>query len=142
MQAIQKQAEKQGYEVYNFFGRGNSANDRCFKICNKFDIYFHVLISRLFDKQGFGCKHATKKLIKKLDEINPDIIQLHNIHGYYINIEVLFKYLKRCNAKIIWTLHDCWIFTGHCTHFTYIDCIKWQKKCETCPQKKSYPKKI
>lgn len=111
MQAIQKNAEKEGYEVFNFFGRGKPANNRCFKICNKIDVFLHVLTSRLFDRQGYGCKHSTKQLIKKLKEINPDVIQLHNLHGYYINIEILFKYLKNCNSKIVWTLHDCWSFT-------------------------------
>lgn len=118
MQSIKNIAEKNGYEVYNFFGRGKAMCHRTYKICNSLDIYLHVLKSRLFDKQGFGCKRATKKLIKKIDEIKPDIIQLHNIHGYYLNIKILFEYLKTSNAKIIWTLHDCWCFTRTlCTFF-------------------------
>ena len=142
MVGIQQQAEKDGYEVYNFFGRGKPANDRCFKICNKLDIYWHLFISRLFDMQGHGCKHATKKLVKQLRQINPDVIQLHNLHGYYINIKILFDYLENCNAKIVWTLHDCWTFTGHCTHFTFVNCDKWKKQCINCPQKNEYPKSI
>lgn len=142
MVGIQQQAEKDGYEVYNFFGRGKPANDRCFKICNKLDIYWHLFISRLFDMQGHGCKNATRKLIKKLKEIKPDVIQLHNLHGYYINIKILFDYLEKCNVKIVWTLHDCWPFTGHCTHFSFVNCNKWKKQCDKCPQRKEYPKSI
>ena len=142
MVGIQQQAEEDGFEVYNFFGRGKPANDRCFKICNKLDIYWHLLISRLFDMQGHGCKHATKKLVKQLRQINPDVIQLHNLHGYYINIKILFDYLENCNAKIVWTLHDCWTFTGHCTYFTYANCKKWEEQCKKCPNKREYPKSI
>lgn len=142
MQQIQEEAENSGYDVYNFFGRGKRANVRCIKICNKLDIFYHVLITRLFDRHGYGCKYATKRLVKKLKQINPDIIQLHNIHGYYINLKILFKYLKTCNAKIVWTLHDCWSFTGHCPHFTYVNCTKWKKECKKCPQKDTYPKSL
>lgn len=140
MNQIQEEAQNQGWEVYSFYGRGNPANDRCIKIGNKLDVLFHVLITRLFNKHGHGSKKATKKLIKQIEEINPDVIQLHNIHGYYIHIKTLFNYLKKCNKKIMWTLHDCWAFTGHCSHFTYPKCDKWKKGCGKCIRRKDYPK--
>ena len=142
MTQIQKEAEKQGWETYSFYGRGKPANDKCFKIGNKLDVLFHVFLTRVFDKHGHGSKGATKKLIKRLEEINPDVIQLHNIHGYYLNIEILFDYLRKCNKKIIWTLHDCWAFTGHCTHFSYPKCEKWKKGCSECARKREYPGSI
>ena len=80
--------------------------------------------------------------IKKNKEIKPDIIHLHNIHGYYINIELLFNYLKKNNIKVIWTLHDCWSFTGHCSYFDMVKCEKWKTECKNCPQKQSYPKSL
>ena len=103
-------------------------------------IYFHVFLARL-GFNGHGSYFATKKLIKKIKEINPDVIHLHNIHGYYLNLKVLFKYLKNeYKGKIVWTLHDCWAFTGHCSHFTLAKCNKWKKECYDCPQLHSYPK--
>ncbi len=137
---LAKEAEKNGFETYCFFGRGNkNSNINCEKIGNKISIYFHVLLARL-GFNGYGSYFATKKLVKKLKNINPDIIQLHNIHGYYINLKVLFKYLKNeYKGKIVWTLHDCWAFTGHCSYFLCVGCNKWQNECYKCPQLKEYP---
>jgi putative colanic acid biosynthesis glycosyltransferase len=77
-----------------------------------------------------------------VEEINPDIIHLHNIHGYYLNIEVLFDFLKSFDKPVVWTLHDCWAFTGHCSHFTYAKCERWKTGCYSCPEKKSYPRSV
>lgn len=139
MTQIQKNAMNNGWEAYSFFGRGKPANEYCYKICNKIDILWSVFLTRFFDRHGHGCKRATKKLIRRIEEINPDVIQLHNIHGYYLNIPILFKYLKKCNKKIVWTLHDCWAFTGHCSYFTMINCNNWKEQCKDCKQKNSYP---
>lgn len=142
MQQIQQEAINQGWEAYSFFGRGNPSNKFCYKIGNKLDVLFHVLITRLFNLHGHASKRATRKMIKQIEKIDPDVIQLHNIHGYYLNIEILFKYLKTCNKKIIWTLHDCWAFTGHCVYFTMARCDKWKTECNNCSQKKEYPKTL
>ena len=138
-----KHASKEGFETYCFYGRGNAKKDiNCIKIGNNFSILFHVFLGRL-GFNGHGSYFATKKLIKKLKEINPDIIHLHNIHGYYINLKVLFNYLKNeYKGKIIWMLHDCFAFTGYCSYFSLVSCDKWQKQCYKCPQKSMYPKEI
>lgn len=131
---------EQGHESKTAYGRGEANNcSDTIKIGNKFDFYIHALKTRILDKQGFGSKKSTKEFIKKMEEYNPDIIHLHNIHGYYINIEILFNFLKQYNKPMIWTLHDCWTFTGHCSHYEYAKCYKWQTHCENCPEKKSYP---
>jgi len=109
------------------------------KTGNKFDWILHVLLSRFFDMHGFGSKQATKKLVQEIELINPDIIHLHNIHGYYLNIGVLFQYLKKRNTPVVWTFHDCWPFTGHCSYFDYVQCDKWQTGCKSCPNLKGYP---
>lgn len=141
MEQIQKKAEEDGWETYSFFGRGKPSNSKCYKIGNKFSIMYDVFLTRILDKHGHGNKKVTRKLIKKIKEIDPDVIQLHNIHGYYINIQILFNYLKKCNKKIVWTLHDCWAFTGHCAHFTFPKCDKWKEGCQgKCLRKKDYPK--
>ena len=109
------------------------------RVGSKLDFYWHALITRIFDRHGFGSIRATKKLIKKINVIKPDIIHIHNIHGYYLNIEVLFNYLAAAQIPVVWTLHDCWSLTGHCDHFEHVECNKWQTGCHTCPQKKLYP---
>lgn len=134
---------EQGYESYIAYGRDLSKNcTSVIKIGTEIDNYTHVAKTRIFDKHGFGSKRATEDFIIKVKELDPDIIHLHNIHGYYINVEILFDYLKEANKPVVWTLHDCWSFTGHCSHFDYIGCEKWKSGCYKCPQKKQYPKSI
>ena len=142
---LYKAANNDGHECCIAYGRGEAPKGfNTIKIGNKIDIYFHVLKARLFDASGFGSKHATKKFIKRIEEFKPDIIHLHNIHGYYINVEILFNYLKQHpEIKKIWTLHDCWSFTGHCAYYTYAQCNKWQICCNgDCLNKNQYPKTI
>lgn len=130
----------QGHESYIAYGRGEAKNcENAIKIGSKLDNYLHVAQTRLFDRHGWGSYWATKKFIKQIQELNPDVIHLHNIHGYYINIKVLFDYLKKTNKPVVWTLHDCWAFTGHCSYFDYIECNKWQEECMKCKHKNEYP---
>lgn len=137
---IYKLLEKQGHECKIAYGRGNSPKGiKTIKIGSKVDTYTHVAKTRIFDEHGFGSIKATKDFIKEVKVYNPDVIHLHNIHGYYINVELLFNYLKELNIPVIWTLHDCWSFTGHCSNFDYICCAKWKTRCNNCPQKKIYP---
>ena len=99
----------------------------------------HALKTRITDKHGLGSKFDTKKLIKKIQEYDPDIIHLHNIHGYYLNYKMLFEFLANYNKPIVWTLHDCWPFTGHCAYFDFIQCDKWKNLCNKCQLKNDYP---
>ncbi|WP_282050983.1 glycosyltransferase [Maribacter aquivivus] len=115
-------------------------NNSTYQIGTKFDYYLHILNTRIFDKHGLGSKKATKEFLKKLKNSKPDLIHLHNIHGYYINYELLFQFVKDTNIPVVWTLHDCWSFTGHCTHFEYIDCEKYKTACTKCPLTYTYPK--
>lgn len=140
---LYKILEEQGHECVIAYGRGTAPEGiKTIKIGTNFDNYMHVAKTRLLDKHGFGSTRATKEFIKKVEEYDPDVIHLHNIHGYYINIEILFDYLKRVNKKVVWTLHDCWTFTGHCAYFDYVGCSKWKIGCKKCPQKKQYPNSI
>ena len=138
---IQRKANDNGFETISFYGRRKGFKDlKCEKIGNPISFWIHVFINTIFDKQGYGSYFYTKKLVKRLRQENPDIIHLHNIHGYYLNIPVLFKYLKKeYKGKLFWTFHDCWPFTGHCPYFTAVSCNKWQKQCLNCPNKKNYP---
>jgi putative colanic acid biosynthesis glycosyltransferase len=130
----------QGHESYIAYGRDHPRNcDAPIRIGNRFANYAHYASTKFFDKHGFGTRYYTRVFVKQVEYLNPDVIHLHNIHGYYINIEILFGYLKKANKPVFWTLHDCWAFTGHCAHFDYINCNKWKTSCFNCPQKDRYP---
>ncbi len=131
-----------GWECVVAYGRGKSANENFYKFTSDKSVYYHALKSRITDKSGFYSKRDTKKLIRKIEEYAPDVIHLHNLHGYYINVELLFNFLKSYNKPVVWTLHDCWSFTGHCVHFGLAGCMRWQTGCYGCPNKTYYPKSI
>ena len=135
--------ENNGHTVKIAYGRDavpQKYQKYAVRIGNDFDVYSHVLQARLFDRMGFGSKRATEKFIEWVKEYDPDVIHLHNIHGYYINVEALFNYLKTCGKRIIWTLHDCWGFTGHTPYCDVISCEKWKHGCSHCELLKEYPK--
>lgn len=133
--------EANGYECLIAYGRGNAPEGyKSYRIGNNFSVYFHGFMTRFNDKHGLYSKKATEEFIDVIEDFNPDIIHLHNVHGYYLNIEVLFNYIKQSGRRVIWTLHDCWSFTGHCSHFEYIGCMKWQTGCNKCEQLNEYPK--
>ena len=135
--------KNRGHDCKIAWGRrkgGNVPDEDTIQIGKPIDYYWHALSTRIFDNTGFCSKKATENFIENISAYDPDVIHLHNIHGYYVNVTVLFDYLRQCGKKIIWTLHDCWSFTGHCTHMDFVGCDKWKKQCFNCPQKKSYPK--
>jgi len=132
---------EQGHESFIAYGRtSNNSRSELIKIGSRVDHAMHLVRTRIFDLHGFGSINATELLISKVKELNPDIIHLHNLHGYYLNIEVLFKYLRVFNKPVIWTFHDCWPFTGHCCFFDADSCPKWQIGCFDCPSTHNYPK--
>ena len=110
-----------------------------YRISNKIDYTSHAIWTRITDLNGLGSRYMTKKFLKFVDEYKPDIVHLHNLHGYYINIKLLFEYLCKKNIPIVWTFHDCWPFTGHCPYYTNIGCKKWKTECYKCPKKKQHP---
>lgn len=130
------------YQSYVAYGCGNSKEKNSYKIQGNLYLKYNIAKTRLFGKHGFYNKTSTKKLLNWIDIIKPDIIHLHNIHGHYINIEILFNYIKKNNIPTVWTLHDCWSFTGHCSHFDYIGCNKWMNICNKCNEIKSYPRSL
>lgn len=133
--------EKNDSECLIAYGRGDAPKDiQSVKVNSKLDFYSHVLYQFVTGANGFASVRSTKKLIKEIEKYNPDIIHLHNVHGFYLNIELFFHYLKKVNKPVIWTLHDCWSFTGHCAYFDYVQCDKWKTGCHHCEQYKSaYP---
>lgn len=109
------------------------------RVGNDWDVRLHGLRSRIFDDHGLGSRKATEAFIRKAEALAPDVVHLHNVHGYYLNIEALFRWLAQSGVPVVWTLHDCWPFTGHCSHYTKIGCDRWLTGCFSCPQKRDYP---
>lgn len=98
-----------------------------------------VLLARITGFNGCFAPFATLRVLKKISQFKPDIIHLHNLHDSYINLPMLFKYIKKHNIQTVWTLHDCWAFTGHCVHYDIAGCKKWKTQCKKCPNKREYP---
>ena len=134
-------AIQQGWDSYIAYGRGKPVSkSHLIRIGNNWDMYEHGLETRIFDNHGLASRGVTQKLIRQIEEIKPDVIQLHNVHGYFVNYPILFDYLAKCKIPVVWTLHDCWTFTGHCAHFALAGCYQWKNEaCLHCKYKKSYP---
>lgn len=129
-----------GHQSYIAYGRDSRPSaSGLIRIGGDMDIYLHGLRTALFDRHGFGSAKATRDFIRKVEKIAPDAIGMHNIHGYYLNIREWFSYLSSAGTPLLWTLHDCWAFTGHCTYFDDIGCDRWQTGCHSCPKLRKYP---
>jgi len=102
--------------------------------------YMHYVESLLFDNHGLASRRATRQVVEQIKQIKPDVVQLHCVHGYYLNYKLLFEYLNSTSIPVVWTFHDCWAFTGHCAHFVTAGCEKWKTGCHDCPLKGDYPK--
>ena len=132
---------ERGHDNIIAYGRtANNSKSTLIKIGSSLDLALHLVKTRLFDLHGFGSSRSTHILTKQIEAINPDLIHLHNLHGYYLNIEALFTHLKNWNKPVVWTFHDCWPFTGHCSHFMHVNCNKWHEECCECPNTQRYPK--
>ena len=141
---IAKIAAVDGWDNYVAFGRNSQKSQaaKMYQVGTQLSFYLNVLGARFFDNDGFLNSANTRKLVKYIDSVNPSIVHIHNLHGYYTDIRVLFDYIKNKGIPTVITLHDCWLFTGHCSYFTFNGCDKWRKVCEKCPQKKGYPKSL
>lgn len=139
---IKKYAKKQGIQVYTAYPASSSTQpledhdivigrDTFRKINRKF--------AYLTGYNGCFSPFATYQFIEKTRKISPDIIHLHNLHHSYCNLPMLFKYIKESKAKVVWTLHDCWAFTGQCPYFTMVKCERWKTGCHDCSQYHLYP---
>lgn len=134
---------KRGWDVYLAHGarRINPSKLITVPFSSIREEYLHALKSLFFDADGLGSTAATKKLVETIKVLKPDVIQIHNLHGYYLNYPILFEYLNNTNIPVVMTLHDCWAFTGHCVHFVIAGCEKWKTGCYSCELKNTYPKK-
>lgn len=141
---IAENYEEEGHTVKIAYGRSPYVPDEykryAVRIGKDWDVNFHAVMTRINDTHGFQSKLGTNRFLRWVEQYKPDLIWLHNLHGYYINVEYLFKWIKsHQNIEIRWTLHDCWAMTGHCVYFSAINCDKWKFGCYDCPQLMKYP---
>lgn len=144
-EGIATKAIQRGWECYIAHGARyvGKTIQKPYQITSRNNEYVHYALSVLLDSHGLHSTKMTKNLVRWIDEVNPDVINLHCIHGYYLNYKVLFEYLSQKNIPVVWTFHDCWAFTGHCAHFVSVDCNKWKEEgCHDCPLKMNYPTSI
>lgn len=142
--AVELQAllEREGEESWIAYGRGEAGGPHTLRIGGAADLYAHVALTRALDRHGFGSRRATRRFLRQAEALAPDLIHLHNIHGYYLHIGELFAWLRDRGLPVVWTLHDCWAFTGHCAYFDDAGCGKWKTGCGHCPQKRGYPSSL
>ena len=134
--------KEQGHEAKIAYGFGMGtrvAEQDMIRFNNKPGYYRHNIAAKLTDRTGLYSTRQTKRLIEQIKQYDPDVIHLHNLHGYYINYKVLFDYLAQAGKPVVWTLHDCWVFTGHCAYFDAAGCEQWKTHCAECPLLREYP---
>lgn len=134
--------EGEGHQCKVFYGVGCSDEENTYRIGSNITYYIHNFLSRVVGLEGYFSLFATRKLVKQLIDFNPDIIHLGCLHGHYLHLPTLFNYLKKSQKAVFITSHDCWFFTGKCTHFTSQNCDKFKTGCNNCPAKKRYPKSL
>lgn len=136
--SISELLNKYDVENYILFSAGRSNLSNAMSCCNLEYTKFQALKSYILGNYGFNSRYETKRMIAFLEQIKPDIVHLHNIHGHDCQLEYLMDYIRGKGIKVFWTFHDCWAFTGYCTHFMYEGCDKWKSGCNRCPQRKRY----
>lgn len=143
MQEIGELALQNGWRSCIAYGKGRDGIKTCksetIPVGSLCSTLWHGVETRLFDRHGLASTHATREFVKEIDRIHPDIIHIHNIHGYFLNYRVLFDYLSHSGIPVVWTVHDCWLYTGHCYYYSYAGCDKWQTGCGGCPQQRGFP---
>ena len=134
---IEELLQNNGDECFIAYQTAINPPKNSYKIGGNLDWKIHAVLSRIFGKQAYFSNVATKKLIKYIDKINPDVVHLHNLHSNYLNLNMLCDYLAKANIKTVYTLHDCWLFTGKCSHYAAVKCDKFMTSCGNCPLNKT-----
>lgn len=131
-------AHARGWMTYSAYGRYNNPSESIIIAgpSEQFDVYEHYIENFLLDNEGLASRNSTRKLVKKITELQPDIVHIHNIHDHWLNYKILFEYLNQTNIKVVWTFHDFWAITGHCPHFVQMGCKNFETECHNCPYTK------
>lgn len=143
MQEIGELAMQHGWESYIAYSYGRDGMKSCksqlIPVGDKWSVVRHGLATRLLDRHGLASVRATVRLVEQIKALRPDVIHIHNLHGYFLNYRILFDYLAGTDIPVVWTVHDCWLYTGHCYYYSYVGCHKWQTGCGSCPQRTEFP---
>lgn len=143
MQEIGELVMQHGWESYIAYSKGRDGIKPCqsklIPVGNRWSVGYHGMMTRLFDYHGLASDGATRQFIREIEQLQPDIIHIHNIHGYFLNYRILFEYLSQCHIPVVWTIHDCWLYTGHCYYYSFAGCSKWKTGCRECPQQRKFP---
>ncbi len=132
---IDQLSQMEGIEAKIYFGRKKDlSKGDTFRMTSFAGNVSHALQTFLFDRHAFCNTKETRRMLEDLERFQPDLIHMHNLHGYYIDVQTLFEYLRKKDIPVVWTLHDCWAFTGHCAHYEAVGCEKWKTGCRDCPQ--------
>lgn len=144
MREIGEMAIAAGWESYIAYSRARDGvpphSSQLVPVGDKLDLLVHWLATRLFDAHGLASRRGTRQLIRRIREIDPDVIHIHNVHGYFLNYPLLCEYLQQSGKPVIWTVHDCWLYTGHCYYYTAARCNRWRDGCGHCPQMRAFPR--
>lgn len=139
VQDVGRVIEKSGKEAYYAYQTTNKQVENGYCVGNKLDWKLHAIYSRVFGKQAYFSKRATKRLLRYIDGVQPDIVHLHNLHSNYVNLNMLLKYLAEKDIATVITMHDCWYFTGKCFHYIDVGCDGFTRDCSSCPKRKAPP---
>ena len=147
---LKDEAEGKGFTASVIFGRTSAIGYKNSVTEEEHTYYIHseieqkadLLSSVLFDTHGLHSRRVTKEIIAKIKELSPDLIHLHNLHGFYVNYPMLFQFFREYGKPIVWTMHDCWAFTGYCSHFMYNECEEWKSGCKNCRFRNVYPYRV
>lgn len=143
MQEIGELAMQNSWESHIAYSRGRDGIKPCkshlLPVGNRWSVAWHGVMTRLFDRHGLSSDHATQQFIRQIEALQPDIIHIHNVHGYFLNYRILFDYLAHRDIPVVWTVHDCWLYTGHCYYYSFAGCDKWKSGCGECPQRGKFP---
>lgn len=143
MQEIGELAMQNGWESHIAYSYGRDGILPCkshtIPVGDRWSVAWHGIATRLADRHGLASAGATRRFVRRIEAIRPDIIHIHNIHGYFLNYRILFDYLSGIDTPVVWTVHDCWLYTGHCFYYSYAGCGKWQTGCGDCPQRREFP---
>lgn len=143
MQEIGELAMQNGWESHIAYSRGRDGIKPCkshlLPVGDRWSVAWHGIMTRLLDRHGLSSDHATRQFVQQIKDLQPDIIHIHNLHGYFLNYRILFDYLSRCGIPVVWTVHDCWLYTGHCYYYSFTGCDRWKTGCSHCPQQHKFP---
>lgn len=126
-----------GHSCTVLYALGDHFTSTGVKISTSLQVHINSFLARISGLDASFSYISTYRIIHFLKKEKPDIVHLHNLHSNYVNLKILLNFLAKENIATVLTLHDCWFFTGKCTHYTEAECYKWKEQCGCCPRLKN-----